>query len=182
MNLIEFAKFRYDTETNTRIFLEIELKEPDTIWKLDPNGKPLGLPLVREEIPELLLGQVYTTEYIENDDTVSLVHSTIWNESFSINDLKDLKLNEIRQEAEQRILQIAPEFKQRNLTARAVQLIAIYGSVENFPQNISDEWNAGMMVWLSIKEIRDASNAAEEMVSNSSTFEEVLGVNPNWPE
>lgn len=65
----------------------------------------------------------------------------------------------VKAEAQRRILEILPEWKQRNLTARAAEL-AIKG-VSNWTAEETSEYEAGQAVWDRIKAIRAASDALE---------------------
>lgn len=67
----------------------------------------------------------------------------------------------VKAEAQRRILALAPEWKQRNLTAQAAIL-----SKKGEAKWTADEqarWDAGEALWNQIKAIRDASDVIEEM-------------------
>lgn len=68
----------------------------------------------------------------------------------------------VKMEAQRRILVILPEWKQRNLTARAAEL-AMIGQA-NWTEEEQAEWDAGQALWNQIKAIRVASDALEAMV------------------
>lgn len=70
-------------------------------------------------------------------------------------------IEKIKSEAQRRILHILPEWKQRNLTARAAEL-AIKG-VQNWSLEEQTEIAAGQALWDQIKAIRAKSNALEAM-------------------
>lgn len=72
------------------------------------------------------------------------------------------KVEAIKAAAGERILALCPEWKQRNLTARAAELAAI-GSANWTPEQAA-EWAAGQALWDAIKAIRAASDAAEATV------------------
>lgn len=65
----------------------------------------------------------------------------------------------VKEEAQRRILEILPEWKQRNLTARAAEL-AIKG-VSNWTPEEQAEYEAGQAIWNQIKAVRAASDALE---------------------
>lgn len=67
----------------------------------------------------------------------------------------------VKAEAQRRIISIIPEWKQRNLTARAAEL-AIKGAV-NWTAEEQAEYEAGQAVWDSIKAVRTKSDALEAM-------------------
>jgi hypothetical protein len=68
---------------------------------------------------------------------------------------------EVKGEAARRILAILPEWKQRNLTARAAELAKI--GQANWTQAEADEWAAGQALWDQIKAIRAKSDQIEAM-------------------
>lgn len=67
----------------------------------------------------------------------------------------------VKAEAQRRIYAILPDWKQRNLTARAAEL-AIKGQANWTPEEQA-EVTAGQAVWDQIKAIRAASDALEAM-------------------
>jgi hypothetical protein len=73
----------------------------------------------------------------------------------------ELSPDEIKAEAERRILLVCPEWKQRNLTARAAEL-ALKGAANLTPEE-AEEVAAGQAIWDTIKAIRLASNTIEAM-------------------
>lgn len=74
--------------------------------------------------------------------------------------LEEGRIQTIKQEAATRILAIAPEWKQRNMLARSVELADKKGSGPLTPDEIAEE-NAMRAVWAQIKEIRRKSDLAE---------------------
>lgn len=71
------------------------------------------------------------------------------------------KVAAIKQEANRRIVEICPEWKQRNLTAQAAQL-AKKGEA-NWTQAEASAWDAGEALWTQIEAIRSASDEIEAM-------------------
>jgi hypothetical protein len=67
----------------------------------------------------------------------------------------------VKAEAYRRIIAICPEWKQRNLTARAAQL-AKKGEA-NWTQDEAAEWAAGEAIWDQIATIRTKSGVIEAM-------------------
>lgn len=68
--------------------------------------------------------------------------------------------DDVKAEAYRRIVGVCPEWRQRNLTARAAELALRGGELSEDEQA---EVAAGQAVWDQIKAIRDASNALEAM-------------------
>ena len=71
--------------------------------------------------------------------------------------------DQIRAEAARRILEIAPEWRQRNLTARAAELALKIGDGLALTTEEQAERAAGQLIWDKIKAIRAASNVLEAM-------------------
>ena len=69
--------------------------------------------------------------------------------------------DDVRRLAGEKILSLCPEWKQRNLTARA-SILAAKGR-GNWTAEEQAEWEAGEAIWAQIKAIRDASNVLEAM-------------------
>ena len=67
----------------------------------------------------------------------------------------------VKQEASRRILAIAPDYKQRNMLARSVELLRI--GETNLTQEQRDEVLAIELIWETIQMIRARSNAIESM-------------------
>lgn len=68
---------------------------------------------------------------------------------------------EVKNEAQRRIFEICPEWKQRNLTAQAT--ILLDKSRANWTQEDLDAWNAGEVIWQQISHIRQKSDLIEAM-------------------
>lgn len=116
--------------------------------------------------------------------------TTVREVDIPIDDIKAEAIAVTKREAERRILAIVPEWKQRNLTARAVELSAIHAGItpENYPEPDRSEWMAGQALWDRIKLIRAASDQIEAEIAALPTtgaifdYAETLETNPLWPE
>ena len=85
---------------------------------------------------------------------------------------------EVKAEAYRRIIRIIPEWKQRNLTARAAELamkVAAGGTLTAAEQG---EWDAGQVIWDKIKAVRAASDTIEAMSPIPRDFR----ARAEWPE
>lgn len=82
------------------------------------------------------------------------------NHEFAYVETEDIRIEKIKRIAEMAILNIAPEWKQRNMLARSVELADKKGSGPLTPDEIAEE-NAMRAVWAQIKEIRRKSDLAE---------------------
>lgn len=74
----------------------------------------------------------------------------------------------VKAEAQRRIISIIPEWKQRNLTARAAEL-AIKG-VSSWTAEETSEYQSGQAIWNQIKAVRAASDALEAQSPIPSDF------------
>ena len=74
------------------------------------------------------------------------------------------RLHAIKACARQRILALAPEWKQANLIARAAELALVYPQLRgaDLPEPERAEYLAGQAVWTAIKAIRAASDSIEQ--------------------
>lgn len=85
-------------------------------------------------------------------------------------------VQQVKDEAQRRILRIAPEWKQRNLTAQAV-LLAQKGSA-NWTAEDRAAWDAGEAIWIRIAAIRATSDQIEAMEPIPQDFTD----DTHWPE
>lgn len=83
------------------------------------------------------------------------------------------KISQIKREAAERINDICPAWKQSNLTARAVELIANKSVNGELTQSEQSEWSNMMQIWQAIKQIRLDSDTAENTVNTLQTIEEI---------
>ena len=86
---------------------------------------------------------------------------------------KQAKIAQIKREAAERINDICPAWKQSNLNARAVELIANKSVNGELTQSEQSEWSNMMQIWQAIKQIRSDSNIAENTVNGLTTVEEI---------
>ena len=83
--------------------------------------------------------------------------------------------DEVRKTAKRKILEYCPEWKQRNITNRSMELVK-KGS-DNWTAEELAEYNANQTMWAKIKEIRDTSNTLEAMSPIPIDF----GKDNRWP-
>lgn len=84
-------------------------------------------------------------------------------------------VDRVKAEAYRRIIEICPEWKQRNLTAQAAQL-AKKGEA-NWTAEEAAAWDAGQAIWDQISAIRAASDTIEAMDPIPANFYDL----PDWP-
>lgn len=77
-------------------------------------------------------------------------------------------IDEVKAEAARRILEICPEWKQRNLTAQAA-ILAKKGEANWSPEEAA-AWSAGEQIWAQIALIRAKSDALEAMSEIPADF------------
>lgn len=82
----------------------------------------------------------------------------------------------VKREAMRRILAIAPEWKQRNLTAQAVLLQ--HKGVASWTGDETAAWAAGEALWARIAAIRAASDTIEAMAPIPADYAD----DSHWPE
>ncbi len=70
-------------------------------------------------------------------------------------------VGDVNAEAQRRIYEVMPQYKQANLTARAA-ILAAKGS-DNWTETEAEEWAAGLAQWLVIDSLRDYSNTLNLM-------------------
>lgn len=82
----------------------------------------------------------------------------------------------VKDEAYRRIVAIVPEWRQRNLTARAA-ILSEKGRANWTAQELA-EWEAGEALWARVKALRDASDVIEALdpIPQDYTADE------RWPE
>lgn len=78
-------------------------------------------------------------------------------------DIEDVPVtaDDVKAEAYRRIVAVVPEYRQRNLIARATELLR--KGVDNWTADEQAEWDAGQAIWDQVKAIRAASDAIEAM-------------------
>ena len=79
----------------------------------------------------------------------------------------DERINQIKQEANERILAIASEVKQRNLLAHSVEMERTYRLAETPTAEQLATADAAEIIWTSIKAIRAHSNAMESSIGEA---------------
>jgi len=102
-------------------------------------------------------------------------------------EVQALRIGETKSEARRRILAIAPEWKQANLTARAAELTLLFPGVKGveFEEPYRSEYMAGQAIWDQIKVLREASNVREAwIVAKGRTVADLRSMAnaPGWAE
>ena len=93
--------------------------------------------------------------------------------------LRESLIKIIKTEAYERIIQIIPEWKQRNLTAQAAQL-AEKGRVNWTAEELA-AWDAGVLIWDQVSVIRSKSDSLEQSVLEM-TYDELKEFDPRLDE
>ena len=87
----------------------------------------------------------------------------------------NVTVDQVKAEAQRRILTIVPEWKQRNLTARGT-VLAKKGE-PNWTAAEQTEWDAGEAIWAQVEAIRAASDVLEATAPIPQDFTD----NKHWP-
>ncbi|CAO3447822.1 hypothetical protein [Azospirillum argentinense] len=108
---------------------------------------------------------------VEQPDGSSVFEQRFTIHARQLDDVQAEVVAAIKAEAARRILAIAPEWKQRNVTARAAELALQHPGTrgEDLPEPERTEWREGQALWDRIKAVRSASNAAEEAARAAGT-------------
>lgn len=93
---------------------------------------------------------------------------------------KTLKKTEFKRKAHNVIVSRLPDWKQRNLTARMVELVD--KGKQNLTTTEQAEMDAARTEWAWVKDVRTESDRVETEVEAAETNEEVEAVTPAWPE
>jgi uncharacterized protein YeaC (DUF1315 family) len=110
-------------------------------------------PAAGDAVPE---GKVVTETAVQRvEGVVTFVHT--------LADLPHPVVEQIKAEAYRRIVEIVPEWKQRNLTAQAVVLAKQIADGVPLTQEQQEAWDAGQTIWQQITAIRTRSDAIEAM-------------------
>lgn len=171
MATIEYAK-TLDGATIEKVALKDAPKS-----KTASDGGPVWRPIVNEPKPSFeplthvcVKAQTIAPDQVTNGWTVS---------EKPLDDVKATLVSSINAEAYERIIAIAPEHKQRNALARAVELIGIQSgtwieSKGNKPQSRvltaeeNTEAQALSQIWADVNAIRAASNAANAAINDAA--------------
>ncbi|MBF0307807.1 MAG: hypothetical protein HQL41_19500 [Alphaproteobacteria bacterium] len=89
----------------------------------------------------------------------------------------------VKEEAGRRILALAPDWKQRNATARAVELI-LKGESAWTPDEAAEAAEAAAIdaLWNHVKSVRDASDAIERAINEAGDDDlPGLDLTAGWP-
>lgn len=145
--------------------------------RVPPVGPPLVAPAAPEsDFPKAVGGVLVDMEADEIEARVA--EEGAWTAA-----LTDRLKAQVKDEASRRILSILPDWKQRNLTARAAELAKILND-RAWSADEAAEWAAGQIAWDSIKAVRAASNAIEAGLDEMSAEDAaafVPGSAPEWP-
>lgn len=149
------------------------------VWRKTVSASQPGHDLVTHEAP-------VRTQGFNIGDTVTVAAETVtetWADPVERN-LADVKADlkkRIKADAHAKIVAVVPEWKQRNLTARATQLLR--KGEANWTQAERDAWTAGNAIWVQVKAIRDASDVGEAAVDAAESVAEAKAAytGMEWP-
>ncbi len=135
--------------------------------KLLPDGGPRLRPLTLEERPKVGQYEALSNRYQVDKDVVTLKWDVYQPD-------RALYVQDVKTEARRRIVAVFPEWKQMNMTARAVELLTIQ------PLSGADlaEYEALQSAWAWIKRVRATSNTLEGL----EVFPANVADDSLWPE
>ena len=113
---------------------------------------------------------------VENMPSITSTQKLGWDGSNWVVQTIVISADEVRKTAKQLILQYCPEWKQRNITNKSIELVQ--KGAENWTTEELAEYNSNQAIWAKIKEIRDASNALEAM----SPIPHDIWSEEHWPD
>jgi len=114
----------------------------------------------------------------DNDGwTITATRTVEW---VDVERVRESRISKAKTDAYNRIAAILPEWKQCNLTARAVELQAM--GAENWTAEEQAEWEAGQALWNQIKQVRTATDAFEVAIALEADPAAAAVLQPNWPE
>lgn len=133
-----------------------------------PSGNTVSPPVVGMEdgdfrIVEVLDTDVAPTTYHDQSGSSQSLDGNQLTISRSFTAARTPSLEEVKEEARRRILDLVPEWKQVNLTARAVELQDIYRVNGAWTTEEQAEHDALVAAWAEIKAIRTKSDEIEAM-------------------
>lgn len=104
---------------------------------------------------------------------------------YTLSEAKDLKIAEAKAEAHKRIVAIIPEWKQRNYTARAVQLLRAQDAAPLTVPEITELDAIENIFTNQVKPIRDASDVIEAEINAKLAVHTTLAIDienhVEWP-
>jgi len=114
----------------------------------------------------------------ENDGwTITATRSVAYSATESI---RAMRIERVKAEAGSRILAVLPDWKQRNLTARAVELTAL--GQANWSAEELAEWQAGQALWDWVKATRAATETFAAAIDAETEPAAAVAVQPVWPD
>ena len=163
------------------MYIKLTNGQPETtsIGQLRRDNKNISFP---KNIAEEMLNSYGTYSYTIDDKPSYNIRTqkiergdfyqdadSLWRQGWNVANKTDAEIADydammvtnVKKEAQRRIIAIIPEWKQRNLTARAAEL-AIKG-VTNWTAEETAEHEAGQAVWDQVNTVREKSNLLETM-------------------
>lgn len=135
-------------------------KPPDNWLDIINNVDSMALPpdLVIQVESDLPVSGMVQPKYIPGKDFID-----------EYEELKDNKINTIKSEASNIILSKYPDWKQRNMIARSLEL----KTKDPLSEEEQAELNTYQSIWNWIEDIRAQSNTFEDLLDNENTVEGV---------
>lgn len=156
-------------------------------FTVEPEGldvapsKPRLVPVTGQEPPAFDA----VTQVLEGPEIEVAEGSVLWTWTVrahtpaELTSLRGAKASEVKAEAAARILNLYPDWKQRNMTARGVELLAIRADRAWTPEEAteSDDLKAA---WAVVSAIRAASNAVEAAIPADAAGIAAFDIMAGW--
>lgn len=118
----------------------------------------------------------------EEWEKITLVNNEwVKTSAYSLAEYKTNLIGRVKADAYSKIISIVPEWKQRNLTARGVQLLRKMIDDTASAEEIA-EANDIETLWGEVKDVRNASDAAETSINAVETHAEALSAYNTWKD
>ena len=152
-----------------------------------PNGDTAmnAMPVPESDLYEYVESGPHPNRYQGNTDTtyendgwtITATRTVAWAD---IERVREDRISMVRTDAYNKIVSVLPEWKQRNLTARAVELLSF--GVENWTVDEQAEWDVGQALWGHIKLVRAATDSFEIAIMLETDPAIAADLQPVWPE
>lgn len=102
--------------------------------------------------------------------------------SRSMKQIKDFLKDRVKSDANRKILNISPEYKQRNMLARSIEILFDNPDkgIGQLSPELEAEAKAMQAIWDDVKSIRNQSNTIEASIDKLTTAAEAEAFVPDW--
>lgn len=181
----------HETWSNKKYyFLHLEYEDGTTEFELPED------PYNEYDMLIFNLTTPLTQEELDADNVIKTISDGTWNHTLLLDSFKSHYKAKVKAEANRRITGPArdgdtgdytnmPEWKQRNYSARSLELVRIEAEGGTLTSEQETELNAIDAIWGRIKAIRTASDTIETDIDAAADHDAVAAIdiqgNTNWP-